>query len=230
MDHKLFAKRMNKYSILYIEDEVQIRNYIGEFLNRYFKKIYICGSAEEGLVLYNEHKPDILFVDINLPKQSGIDFIKSVRQENSKTRIVILTAYTDKKIMIAAVELELTRYLVKPATSEDLLLALSKCADELEVYNVVNLGNGNVYSRRYMSIINNDKRTVLRKREMEILEYLIEHEGEVITYEMLEDFIWSDDAVTKDAIRSQIRNIRLKIGKECLENVIGIGYIFRVAT
>ncbi len=227
MNHKKFAESMNAYTVLYVEDDNQIRAHISEFLSRYCKKVYACVSAEEGLNIYDKHKPDILLLDINLPGINGIDFATSIRTHDRRTRIVVLTAYTDEKFMIKAVELELTRYLVKPVISEDLISALKKCMSELEVDNIVNLGNGNIYSKKLTSIINNSEKIPLRKKEMEILEYFIEHEGEVVRYDTLENSVCSGEVMTNDAIRSQIRNIRLKIGDSCLENISGIGYKFK---
>jgi len=64
MDHKAFAKSISNYTILYIEDDSNIRKHILEFLRRYCQNVYACDSSEEGLMLYKKHKPDILLLDI----------------------------------------------------------------------------------------------------------------------------------------------------------------------
>ncbi len=227
MNHKDFAKRMSEYTLLYVEDDDNVRNYICEFLNRYFKEVYACDCAEIGLELYNKHKPDIMLLDINLPGINGISFATHIRKYDKKSRIVILTAYTDRKFVLKAIELELTRYLVKPVTNEDLFLVFEKCVDEIDANNIINLGNGNIYSKRLVSIISNSKKIPLRKKEALILEYFIEHEGEVVRYDVLESGIFYDEVMSLDAIRSQIKNIRKKIGNDCLENITGVGYIFK---
>ncbi len=228
MNHKDFTKKISGYTILYIEDDQQIREHFDEFLSRYCKKVYVCENAEEGLEVYNKHKPDIILADINLPGMNGIEFVTYIRKSNKKIRIIMLTAYTDKEFTLKAIELELTRYLVKPVKSKDLLLALEKCINELNVNNIVNLGNGNIYSKKLVSIINNRETIPLRKKEAALLEYFIQHDGEVISYDRLETTVWDDEIVSRDAIRSQIKNIRQKIGKDCLENITGIGYKFKV--
>ncbi len=227
MNHKNFAKKMSDYNILYIEDEQEVREYFNEFLSRYCKKVYACKSAEDGLEMYNQYKPDMVLLDINLPGINGIEFATTLRKNDKKIRIIMLTAYTDAKFMVKAVELELTRYLVKPVKSEDLLMAFEKCIDELSVDNIINLGNGNIYSKKLASIISNTEKISLRKKEVDLLEYFIQHDGEIIEYDRLETNIWHDEVVSRDAIRSQIKNIRKKIGKDCLENIVGIGYRFK---
>jgi DNA-binding response OmpR family regulator len=228
MNHKAFAKKIEDYTILYVEDDPNVQRHIIEFLSRYCPTIYSCNSSEEGLKLYHTHQPTILLLDINLPGMSGIEFATKVRKNDKKTRILISTAYTNPEFMLKAIELELTRYLVKPVTSEELIGAFEKCLSELEVESYIELGDGYSYHKETTSIIKENHATLLRKKESEILEFFIEHQGEVLRYDILEDAIWSNGVMTRDAIRSQIRNIRQKIGNTCLKNITGVGYKFEV--
>ncbi|HIM94949.1 MAG TPA: response regulator transcription factor [Campylobacterales bacterium] len=228
MNYQAFAKKMNAYTVLYVEDDPHVRQHISEFLNRYCKKVYACDSSEEGLEIYKEHKPQILLLDINLPKMNGIEFATLIRKQDKKTRILISTAYTNQEFMVQAIELELTRYLVKPVTNEDFFMAFTKCIKEIEGADTVYLGEGYKYNKKTTSIIKDNKSTILRKKESEILEFFIQREGEVVRYDMLEDAIWSNGPMTRDAIRSQIRNIRQKICSKCFQNITGVGYRFEV--
>jgi DNA-binding response OmpR family regulator len=227
MDHKAFAQKMKSYTILYVEDDAEIRESITEFLKRYCKKVYSCESSEEGMELYHKFHPDILLLDINLPGISGIDFATKIRQNDKKIRILISTAYTDKAFMLQAIELELTRYLVKPVTSQELFSAFGRCIEQMHPYERVNLGEGFVYSKAKSAVLKADEVITLRKKEAELLEFFLSYEGEVIRYEILEDCIWNDSIMTRDAIRSQIRNIRKKIEIDLFENISGIGYKFQ---
>jgi DNA-binding response OmpR family regulator len=224
MNHQAFAQKMRSYTVLYVEDDVEVRHYISQFLERYCQKVYACESSEEGMELYKKYKPNILLLDINLPGMSGIDFATKVRIHDKKTPILISTAYTDKAFMLRAIELQLTRYLVKPMTSEDLFNAFEKCLEALE--ERIELGEGYIYSKATASILKGDSVILLRKKEAEILEFFIQHEEEVVRYVTLENSIWVDEVMTRDAIRSQIRNIRKKIGINLFENISGIGYKF----
>jgi len=228
MNHKAFAKKMSNYSILYVEDDINVRKHIEEFLLRYCQKVYACDNSEEALLLYEKKKPDILLLDINLPGMSGIDFATKVRKHDKKTRILISTAYTNSEFMLQAIELEITRYLVKPVTSEELIAAFEKSLNELGYESIIQLGDGYTYNKKNTSIIKNNQTTLLRRKESEILEFFIEREGEVVRYDVLEDGIWSDGIMTRDAIRSQIRNIRKKIDNNCFKNITGVGYKFEI--
>ena len=226
MNHKAFAQKMQHYTVLYVEDDNEIRHYITLFLERYCKIVYACNSAEIGLTLYAKYKPDILLLDINLGGMSGIELASIIRKTDSTSRILISTAYTNKEFMIQAVELGLTRYLVKPMTNEDLVIALEKCWKELQNKNFITLAKDYIYHRGGALIIHQDTTTSLRHKEVALLELFIKHEGEVIRYDFLEQSIWKDESMTRDAIRSQIRNLRKKLQVNLLENISGIGYKF----
>ena len=217
---------MHAYSLLYVEDDDEIRHYISSFLERYCKAVYACDSAEKGLLLYENKHPDIIILDINLGAMSGIELATRIRLKDKKTRILITTAYTNKEFMLQAVELELTRYLVKPVINDDLVTALEKCSTELEGTKRINFGDGSIYYRDLAYILYQGKQISLRHKEVELLELFIAHEGEVLRYDFLEQSIWQNVPMSKDAIRSQIRNLRQKLQVDVLQNVSGLGYKF----
>ena len=224
MNHKDFSLKMHTYSLLYVEDDSEIRHYITLFLEHYCKAVYACSSAEEGLLLYKQYNPDILLLDINLGGMSGIELATKIRLHDSKTRILISTAYTSKEFMLQAIELGLTRYLVKPMTNDDIMMALEKCWRELEDEYHIDLGEGYIYNKYTASICHGKQEIHLRHKEVVLLELFLNHEGEVLRYEMLEENIWKNEPMTRDAIRSQIRNIRQKVEIDIFENISGLGY------
>lgn len=226
MNHKAFANKMYAYTILYVEDDIVVREYISEFLRRYFKNVYDTNSAEKGLALYKKHQPQILLLDINLGGMSGVELATIIRKKDKKTRILISTAYTNKEFMLEAIELDLTRYLVKPMTSEDLVKALEKCWQELEENMLIELGEKCFYNSEKAILIYDNNKITLRHKEVEVLEFFLQNEGKLVRYEVLEQELWSEEVMTRDAIRSQIRNLRKKLKIDLIKNVSGLGYKF----
>jgi DNA-binding response OmpR family regulator len=227
MDHYVFASKMKNLTLLYIEDDPEIQRCLSEFLERYTSNLHLAQSAEEGMLLYEEIDPDIILLDINLPGKSGIDFARELRKADHNTRIVISTAYTDKAFLLTAVELELTRYLVKPVTSMELMEALSKAADEYEDVKVckeVDLGEGFSYDHERKALLQEGKEVILRRKEMQLLEFFIAHARHTLSYEALQYEIWTDSLMSKDAVRAQIRNLRKKIHPQIIKNISAIGY------
>ncbi|CAA6807749.1 MAG: Regulator [uncultured Sulfurovum sp.] len=227
IDHQAFAQKMHPYTVLYVEDDLEVRHYISEFLEHYCKKVYQSSSAEEGLALYHQHQPDILLLDINLGGMSGVELAQLIRKKDNQTRILIATAYTSKEFLLQAIELGLTRYLVKPLTNEDLVKAFEKCWDELTEENIIYLSKDCLYHKEKALLLHGTQETKLRHKEVIILEYFLAHEAKVIRYEEIEHNIWENESMSRDAIRSQIRNIRQKIKTNLFENISGLGYRFQ---
>ena len=227
MDHYLFASKMKNLTLLYIEDDPEIQECLGEFLERYTSNLHLAQSAEAGISLYEEIKPDIILLDINLPGKSGIDFARELRKTDHDTRIIISTAYTDNEFLLTAVELELTRYLVKPVTSMELMEALGKAADEYDdrkILQKIDLGEGFSYDPERKALIKEGEVVILRRKEMQLLEFFIAHAHHTLSYEALQYEIWPDGLMSKDAVRAQIRNLRKKSHPQIIKNINAIGY------
>lgn len=227
MDHHLFASKIKNLTLLYVEDDPEIQAYIAEFLERYNSNIHLANNAEDAKELYKKINPDIILLDINLPGQNGIDFARELRKSDHTTRIIISTAYTDKEFLLTAVELELTRYLVKPVTSVELMEALSKAADERTDKNSssnIDLGEEFSYDSVRKVLLHKDETISLRRKEMQLLEFFIAHADRILPYEELQYKIWTDTTMTKDAVRAQVRNIRKKTHPMLIENINAIGY------
>lgn len=227
MNHQLFASKIKNLIFLYIEDDIKIQAYLAEFLKRYTQKIYLSSNAEEGLELVKKISPDIILLDINLPGINGIEFVRQLRKSDQDTRIIISTAYTDKEFLLTAIELSITRYLVKPITGGDLVDAVSKAADEYKKIcgdKDLNLGEGFTYNYESKALFYKNIIVTLRRKEMQLLEFFIANAKQILTYESLQYEVWQDSLMSKDAIRAQIRNLRKKSHKNIVTNITAIGY------
>jgi len=229
MDHHQIASQLKGLSLLYIEDDPEIQGYIAEFLGRYTSDLHLAQSAEEGMELYKSIQPDIILLDINLPGKSGLEFARELRRDDHSTRIIISTAYTDQDFLITAVELELTRYLIKPITSKELTEALLKALKENQVLKplqTVDLGEGFSYEKQSKTLLHNKQKIDLRRKELQLLEYFISNSHRTLPYEVLQYEVWKDDPMSKDAIRAQIRNLRKKTHPKLISNINAVGYKF----
>lgn len=228
MVNEILKNCLLNLKIVYVEDDSAIRDNLCEFFKRINVPIYSTSNAEEGLELYEKHKPDIMIVDINLPGMNGIELVSIIRKKDKYTRLIITTAYTNPEFTIEAIELNITRYLVKPITSKNLFPALEKSLEELgdisNKYLNVSLGEDFFFNMKSEKLFKGKDNIELRKKEVELLKFFITNENETITYEMLENTIWGNKIMTNDALRGQIRNLRKKTYPDIVKNVSGIGY------
>lgn len=229
MDYAKIKNSLTSLKILYIEDEVYLSNYLEEFLTKLGAIVYASQTAEEGFKLFQKHNPDVIISDINLPQMNGIDFITKIREENKQVRIIITSAYTDSKFTLQAVELDITRYLVKPITGQKLLETFEKAIEEMKQYqsndqNDIDLGNGYRFDKKGQQLYLHNEPILLRRKELMLLMFFIKNRNNIITYDMLENNIWQENIMTLDAIRSQIKNLRNKTYKDIVTNISGVGY------
>ncbi|QOP43078.1 diguanylate cyclase [Sulfurimonas sediminis] len=104
----------NDITILYVEDEVHVREMLSRFLQRFCTKIYIAKDGEEGLSLYKKHHPDIVISDIRMPKMSGLEMVEAIKKINPSQLIMLITAHNDSEFLHKAINLGIDGYILKP--------------------------------------------------------------------------------------------------------------------
>ncbi len=225
---KEFLGKLKTLTILYAEDEVGIRKNIADSLSYFVKEVYEASNGVEAYEIYEEKKPDIILSDIHMPVLNGIDFVKKVRQNNRKIPIVMITAHTDRKYLLEAVELHMEKYLVKPIEIEPLFDVLEHCVKLLDINKVVTLNSDEDYKYDYdkKQLYYKDEDIVLNKKEILFFEVLISNQNRVTNYEELQEKVWGDDVMTDSALRSLVRNLRKKLPTDIIHNLSGMGYRF----
>jgi len=123
-------KTLKNKSILYVEDEPEIQANIAEYLQNYFSKVYLAKDGRGALEQYQNYKPDVLLLDINLPYVDGLTIAQKIRKNNKQIKIIMLTAYTEKEKLLKATELKLTKYLIKPISPKEFKGTMQLLADE----------------------------------------------------------------------------------------------------
>lgn len=223
---KTVLEKLKTLSILYVEDEEGIRKKMSDSLKYYSKEVYEAPNGKVGLKIYKEKKPDIIFTDILMPQMDGIEFVKEIRKEDSKTPIVMVTAHTDKEYLLSAVELHLEQYIVKPINLKDLKESLQKCMDVISTNHSVlkELPCGYSYDFDNKLLTCNSNEIVMSKKEIAFFELLLQNRHRVVTYDELQYNIWQDDVMTDCALKSLLRNIRQKFPKGYIKNLSGVGY------
>ena len=212
--------------ILYVEDDENIRKNAICYFQRLFDTVYEADNAFSAWEIIKEKKPHIIITDIKMPKMSGLELVKKIRQFDDKAQIIILTAFTDTKYLLEAVELSLVKYLVKPIRHDKMLPVLLQCSNNIKEKksNIKYITNICTYDTFNKILINEDKIIKLTKNELDFLELLCINNSRVVTYKEIESKIWYDSMMSEDAIRSLVRNLRRKLPKDTLNNVARVGY------
>ncbi len=212
--------------ILYVEDDNIARENGVEYLENYFNTIYEAADAITALKLYTQYKPDIIITDIQMPKLNGIEFVKKIRQKDKKTQVIIISAYSDTKYLLEAIELKLVKYLIKPVKERDFDDALKLCVQSIneESSNIVDLSSNSYFDIYNNTLVVNKEIVKLRTKEIELFILLLKNKNRYVSYNEIENLVWQDSAMTKDALKTLIKNLKFKLPKDLISNLTGTGY------
>lgn len=220
-------KNINKnIKILYVEDDEIARENGVEFLENFFEQIYAASDAIVALQLYEKYQPDIIITDIQMPKLNGLEFVKRIREKDKKTQIIIITAFCDKDYLLKAIELQLVKYLVKPLKEKEFEEALFLCVNSLQEdnSNIVKLDENSYFDTFNKNLVIKDEIIKLRAKEILFLELLIKNKNRYVSYEEIENYVWVDSVMTKDALKTLVKNLKTKIPKDLILNLTNSGY------
>jgi len=226
MREMLISLKKDKYKLLYVEDNSTTRFFTSMFLQPYFKTIIEAKSGREALTLYMSEKPDIIITDIEMPELNGLELCREIRKDNLQLPILITTAYTSVEYLLEAVELNLVKYLSKPLDEEKISKALELCFERIELNtpSIVQLDRELFFDMFNQTLIKENRIIPISSSETLLLEILIKNSQRIVVYEEIENFIWRDTYMSKDALRSLVKKLRGHIGKELIENISKTGY------
>lgn len=205
---------------LYVEDEPDVLKNIHELLKGFFSTFYTARDGESGYQVFIDNKIDVMLVDIELPKLNGIDLIKKIRKTNKNIPIIVISAYTKKDYLLESIELNLTKYIVKPLTSPKIHQILKKLDKKFAVNNTVELLDGVFLYRESAMVRFDNKQHKLTKKELSILDILSRRKS--ISYNEIYN-LW-EDTPSQNAIRSCFKQLRKKLPANFIKNINGIGY------
>ena len=220
-------KNINKnIKILYVEDDEVARENGIEYLQNFFAQIYEASDAIKALQLYEKYQPDIIITDIQMPKLNGLEFVQRIRQKDKKTKIIIITAFCEKDYLLKAIELGLVKYLVKPVKEKEFEEALFLCVNSLQEdnSNIIKLDDNSYFDTFNKNLVIKNEIIKLRTKEILFLELLIKNKNRYVSYEEIENYVWENSVMTKDALKTLVKNIKTKIPKDLILNLSNSGY------
>jgi DNA-binding response OmpR family regulator len=227
----------NQLSLLYIEDDKDIQMIYLNLIKEQVDEVYVAYDGESGYKLYLEKKPDIILLDINMPKLDGLSLAKKIREIDSDVKIIITTAYSEQEKLLQAIELYLVKYILKPIDPTLLIEAIDKAKNELLSLKVLQESPEKIYYLDQVTLWNfeteklykHDVEVKLTKNERRLLKLLSSQENKIFTFFEIFDHISYDDfdkEYDANQVRALVKLLRKKIPKEAVLNVYGEGYRF----
>ena len=226
----------NKYKILIIEDDRSIVNFLQAILETNGYQVLTAERCRQGLMVFSSHLPDLVVLDLGLPDLDGEAFIQEVRNV-STTPIIVLSARTDERDKVSALDLGANDYITKPFGSAELVARVRAALRSSRHSNQISdapegeflVGSLRInYDRR--QVIADGKSIHLTQTEYNIVALLSRHTGKVMTYASIIREIWgSMDEGSVKKLQVNMANIRRKLGctpgdNKYFINELGVGY------
>ena len=220
--------------ILLVEDEAPLRETLAARLKRDGYAVDSASNGEEGLYLGREVPFDVALIDLGLPKMSGMELVKMLRDEQKRFPILILTARSSWQDKVDGLKAGADDYLVKPFHVEELLARLNALMRRAAGWSKPTLECGPIkLDLAAQTVSVNDQPVDLTSYEYKVLEYLMLHAGELVSKADLTEHIYQQDFDRdSNVLEVFIGRLRKKLDPEGalkpIETVRGRGYRFAI--
>lgn len=223
-----------KKKILIIEDDVKISKLLETELKFENFDVDVSFDGRDGLSKATYQKFDLILLDLMLPKMSGIEVCKRVR-EKSDIPIIILTAKDEISDKVVGFDYGADDYLTKPFSIEELIARIralfrrvQKIEAEAEIFEFEDLKIDYVAREVFRNNVN----IVLTKREFELLDFLVKNKGIALSRDKILEEIWGFEYIGNDTILDlYIKYLRDKIDKnhdrKLIQTIRGVGFVFK---
>ncbi|MBI4674312.1 MAG: response regulator transcription factor [Chloroflexi bacterium] len=223
--------------VLVVDDEPQILDVVTKYLVRDGFQVSMARDGETALAAFNVNKPDLVVLDLMLPKVDGLEVFRRLRTV-SAVPVIMLTAKGEEADRIVGLELGADDYITKPFSPRELSARVKAVLRRATIGTVLETGD-RVLVRgalrvdpRARSVLAQDKEVELTSKEFDLLWFLAAHPGQVFTRAQLLDHVWGYEFYgDSSTVTVHIRRLREKIEQDpanphYLSTVWGVGYKF----
>ncbi len=226
----------NRYKILFIEDEANIRRFLTTLMETNGYQVVTAQTCAEGLLLFSSHMPDLVILDLGLPDQDGTVFMAQIRKF-STVPVMVLSARTEESDKVQALDMGANDYVTKPFGSAEVLARVRSILRNSRHSAPEGRLSGGKFVTGELTIDYDSRRLFLSGQEIRltqteynIIALLSEHFGKVLTYSAIIREIWgTSDSGSVKKLQVNMANIRRKLllkpgeGKY-ISNELGVGY------
>lgn len=208
--------------LLIAEDDENMCKILKLYLQKEGYTVDVVSNGEDAISYFESHQADLLLLDWMMPKKSGIEVCKSIRQMQIPVKILMLTAKNHVDDELQGLVIGADDYIRKPFDMKVLLIRIKKLCNVEAVLSFQDLFLNPVTHE----VEKNHKRLELTKKEYELLKYFLSNQKVILSREQILNHVWGmdyeGDARTVD---THIRRLRKKIGISYIRTKVGIGYV-----
>lgn len=221
-------EKIKDISVLLAEDEAELREMLTEYLQMFFGKVYTAECGNEAYDIYKQKKPGIILTDINMPNLDGLDMIAKIREHDKDTKIIVISAHSEKEKLLKAIKLHLETYLLKPVKTDQLKSVLMETVELIrKTTNRVYIQENTYWDHETQSLWEKDKEIKLRKMENLLLKLLFSRPNHCFSAEEIFEYLHEgkdNKKFSSHAVTSLMKRIRTKLPENTIHNIYGSGY------
>ncbi|MBS9782712.1 MAG: response regulator transcription factor [Arcobacter sp.] len=211
--------------IFLLEDNQKLNETICKRLKLKGYSLVSCSDGKEALEKITDGY-SCFVLDINVPNVNGIEILKKIRQFYDSVPIIIISASVELDIIKQSYEFGCNDFLKKPFFIDEL---------EIKIEKLCNIKNDYIYFDKNCSfdyksstVIIDEKEKRLTKKEKLLLNLFVTKKNQVLSYEMIENYVWEGSFASLESIRSLVRRLRKILEKEYIQTVVDTGYSFKI--
>jgi two-component system copper resistance phosphate regulon response regulator CusR len=218
-----------------VEDEQKVANALREGLQGERYEVVVERTGEGAFFRITTEQFDAILLDLTLPGRDGIEILKAMRERGMKTPVLVLTARDTLQDRIVGLDSGADDYLIKPFAFAELLARIRALVRRGRVTEAPRLGAGDLEVELITRKVTRGGQPIdLTVREFELLEYLLRHQGQVVSRELLARDVWKETARTTpldNVIDVHIARLRRKVDADqaakLIHTVRGVGFMLR---
>ena len=221
----------NKTSILLAEDEPALGQIIKESLETRDFKVLLCSNGEKAYEIYKKEQPELLVLDVMMPKKDGFTLAKEIRMEDDSIPIIFLTAKSQTQDVVEGFTIGGNDYLKKPFSMEELIVRINNLLDRTKTQktsDVLKLGDFIFDFPKQTLEYKDENKVQLTHREAHLLFHLIKNKNNVLDRSQILNKLWgTNDFFSARSMDVFITKLRKKLKQDeniQIVNVRGFGY------
>lgn len=244
VDYILLEKYCKDITVLFVEDDENIRKETSELLQDIFKKeIIVAKDGVDAIEKYKGYKSsngkyvDLVISDILMPNMNGVELTKEIYKENNDQEVIILSAHNQADYLMELVNIGIAQFIVKPLDFDLFIEVVFKVSKEIYAKNneieqieqvgLVQIGNGLSWDNSKEQLFLEDELIKLTKKELLLVKLLLSNPEKTFTNEEILNHVWGDDLDSSPSIKN-LKNIVWKLRKKVelleIENIYSFGY------
>jgi DNA-binding response OmpR family regulator len=215
--------------ILYLEDDTDLAATIQEYLESKGFEVIVVYDGKEALAKSYEESFDIFIFDVKVPKLSGFELLKNLRQADIDTPTIFTTSLNSIENLSEGYTCGADDYLKKPFSLEELYLRIQALLkrEYKSIDNIIKIDKNILFDTNAQKVKIGEDIFDLNNKETQLLKLLIKNKNHCVLFDNIFDTVWSFENIhSEQSLRTYIKNLRKVLGKEKIVSIKKQGYMF----